>query len=147
MDKYSLIIHIHNRKKNPSRPGKKCLVNVKSDKKAALVVSSHYCTYDCFQMERTQKKKEREGRTEKRLLCDGGNTLVVELNCIRNPKWDHERLPSAKGAPPAGMWTRDPHRPGEGSGLVPALLTCTSKWTGKGSTGWDCSVNTSPSAF
>ena len=53
------------------------------------------------------EKKEWEGRTEKRLVCVGGNMSSFQLNCIWNPMWERESMPSANVAPSASStWER-----------------------------------------
>lgn len=49
--------------------------------------------------------------------------------------------------PPETMQINDLPHPEEGSGAIQALLSFTNKWTGEGSMGWECSVNTSLQHF
>lgn len=74
--------------------------------------------------------------TEKRLVCMGGNTLMFQLNCIWNSRWEHESRfwqtwlvlpPPAEGC--AWMGSRPRTEPVHATGTELCSESRTGKWS------------------
>lgn len=94
-------------------------------------------------MGRIHNKKEWESRTEKRLVCVGGNTLLFQLSCIWNPRWKHEKATfgkrgcsasSSTGKCMDGLQAQDEPVHTTGTELCSELRTGKWSWTDAAST-------------